>query len=238
MPAIETTLDAATRDILQHVARYRLTTAKGLRQALPAHCPTRRNAERKLTRLVKEGLLDFAPLMRHEPYVFLTTRGVEGLGGMSVSPGQAFAELPKLRCFAWLAFCCLGATQRERLLPSELGGAFPELNRPGVPLSFYRTRAESDAEASYGFARIDTCGHGRWDRIVATAIQDIRQLAPLPTAKRLISEQRFEYSLITALPQKARRVREALSQHAEPRALRLHVVALPLLLPLIAPDPR
>lgn len=238
MTALQHLSRAGTTEVLQHVARYRLTTATALRQALPALCPTRRSAERKLIRLVDDGLLTLAPLMKHERYAFLTSQGSEVLGGKATSPGQAFAELPKLRCFAWLAFCCLGNTRRERLLPDELRIAFPELNRPGVPLSFYRTLTESDAEASFGFARIDPCGHGRWDRIVAAVLSDIRQLAPLPTVKRLIAEQRFEYSLITALPQKARRVRAALAQKAESRVLRINVVALPLLLPLIAPDPR
>lgn len=238
MPTIATTLDVATHDILQHVARYRLTTAKALRQALPDRCPTRRSAERKLSRLADEGLLTLAPLMKHERYAFLASRGCEALGGTVTTPAQAFSELPKLRCFGWLAFCCLGNTRRERLLPDELRTTFPELNRPGVPLSFYHSQIESNADASFGFARIDPCGHGRWDRIVAAVLNDIRQLAPLPTVKLLIAEQRFEYSLIIALPQKARRVREALAQKAESRVLRINVVALPLLLPLIAPAPR
>ena len=238
MPALQHPVRLGTTDVLQHVSRYRLTTATALRQALPELCPTRRSAERKLTRLVDDGLLALAPLAKHERYAFLTSQGSEELGATATHPCQPFAELPKLRCFGWLAFCCLGNTRRERLLPEELRTAFPELNRPGVPLSFYRTLIESNAKASFGYARIDPCGHGRWDRIVAAVLNDIRQLAPLPTVKRLMAEQRFEYSLITALPHKARRVREALAQKAESRVLRINVVALPLLLPLIAPDPR
>jgi len=59
----------------------------------------------------------------------------------------------------------------------------------------------------------------------------------MPGFRPFIANQAFEVTVITPLPQKARRMAESINAMGDPRAKLIRVSAMPELLNLIAPPP-
>ena len=145
------------------------------------------------------------------------------------------SELAKIHNYAMLAFCLLTDAHRERLTSAELQRHFPALHRPGLPMSYYIDT--TSGQPRLGFIRVDTGGHGRWDRVLAACRHDLETHWGHPGFQPFIRRQLFEITLITALPQKAQRLRDGLTSGDDWRASVIRIVAMPELLNLIAPPP-
>jgi hypothetical protein len=85
-----------------------------------------------------------------------------------------------------------------------------------------------------GLMRVDAGLHGRWDRIVQSVRDDLREHLLHSGFRRLILAGRFEFTIITVLSRKAERIRESVARMPEVHRTSIQVVAIPELLPLIA----
>ena len=222
------TIDA----LLGHVARYRITVVEALR-TLPELSRMRpRRIHDLLRRCRREGRIDSAPLHQGARYWHLAPAGAQRCG-LDESRSGPLREAAKLRAYAMLRFCCLSKQFRYRLTAEELQQNFPTLYRPGLPCGYY---FDPTGDGQVGLLRVDTSGRGRWDRTVQSLRHDIASHVLHAGFRQLVRVGRFQVTLVTVLPQKAARVREALDRFRDTRRVPVHVIAMPELLPLIAPS--
>lgn len=221
--------------VLEFTQHYGMTVV----EAVARHpvCMRRSNVEvqRVIDRLVKRRLLTEAWLYPGRRCYSLTTKAI----GATDQPlvGRPMDDRPlsqesKIRKFAMLSFCCLGATPRTRLSPAILQSAFPTLDATSLTAGYY---LQATYQNVIGFLRVDMGGEGRWDRVLAKCAEDARGIANKPTWREHVVAGRFEITIATALPQKAERLSRALLDFPSPLPTRIAVI--PELLHLIAPPP-
>jgi hypothetical protein len=219
--------------VIAHVARYRLTVREAL-VALPGLSDLDTWGQRKLlSELEKSGLLAAAALHLGNRYYYLTRRAAERLG-LAADRHGPLSESAKLRHYALLAFCCLRDSRRERLTAIELQQHFPQLYRDGMPGTYYIEL--TPGVRRLGLARIDAGHVGRWDRILQTCREDFHSHQLQPGFRKLIQAGQFEITILTPFQCKAERLRDALLATPQTQRLPVQAVALPELLPLIAPQ--
>ena len=222
-------LQAARRAILEHIARYRLTTFAAVRK-LPAIAHWSVGEIRQVLRESRQqGLIGTASLHAASRYWHLQPPGAT-ICGLPADRSGPLSEPSKFRAYALLRFCCLSGEIRHRLLHGELAMHFQELDRPGLPSGYYVTGSDRER---IGFARIDTSHFGHWKRVARRFQQDALNHLDRPTFRQLTQGGRFELTLVTVLPQKARRLTESLRSMLGDASLSARVVAIPELLPLI-----
>ena len=214
------------RIVLQHVARFRLSTAEAIKTIVALRLKTTANALAFLRQLVAEGWLGEASFDRHGPYFFLTPRGAQLVQSPRSGP---LSESAKLRAFALLAFCRLMGTPRERLSADDLRRLVPNWNIGGMSTTFYAERTANTR--SLGFARLDVGSVGRWDRILATLAEDLRGFAAEPALRPLIANRAFAITLLTLTPEKAARLRDTFAEKHDP-TFPVYFVPVPRLLAL------
>lgn len=149
---------------------------------------------------------------------------------------QPYSEPSKIRAYAMLVICAARSANRTKLTRTEFQQYFPEMCRPGLPMNYYVDLTA--ANPVLGFVRADLGGHGRWDRIVAKALNDARKHRLEPAFDRFVERGALEIRIITALPQKGNRICRALADHPNPSGLPIQVSVVPELINLIAPIPR
>lgn len=217
--------NALRRQLLEHIARYRMTTLPVLSQ-LPAfrHRPES-SVKRLLRGLVHEGRLRRASLFHNRDY-YCAYRASNSLTGL-------LSESEKLRAYAMLLYCCQKGSQRERLTRTELQTHFAMLDEPGLPLNYY---VDSSSETTrLGLLRVDLGGRGRWDRILGKARDDVLKHLGRAGVRELIQQRQFEVTILTALPQKASRICDTIASEPHPLDACIRVSCASELLYLIAP---
>jgi len=232
-----TKLTATDMAILHHIARYRLTVREVVAR-LPEFCrATTADIDARLQRLEKSGFIATTWLYAERRCFILTPKGaIRVRGSVSDRDTQApFSETTKIRRFAALTFCHLTSIRRQRLTAAELAEQVTGVNGSDADTPYYISLDE--APTRVGFLRVDLGGQGRWDRILAKCQQDVRDHANDPNWLPWIASNRFEVTLVTALPHKAERLHHALSQQEHPPPVPIRITAIPELLYLIAPPP-
>ncbi len=223
--------------ILRHIARYRLTVREVVAR-LPEFCRgTTADIDVRLQRLEKSGFIATTWLYAERKCFILTPKGVIRVRGSVIDRDtQApFSEATKIRRFAALTFCCSTSIRRQRLTAAELAEQVTGVNGSDADTPYYISLDE--APTRVGFLRVDLGGQGRWDRILAKCQQDVRDHANDPIWSPWIVSNRFEVTLVTALPHKVERLQRALSQQEHPPPIPIRITAIPELLYLIAPPP-
>jgi hypothetical protein len=219
---------AALDALIEHIARYRLTVFPAVR-SLPAFATV---PPARIKDLLKDArqrqLVDAAQLHDGISYWHLSSAGAAKCG--SNARFGPLSEPAKLRAYAVLRFCCLSEQPRHRLLPGELRRHFPELDRPGLPSGYY---LDPTGPKRLGFLRVDAGHRGRWDRILQTLRDDIRDHASQSAFTRLVRAERFELTVLTVFRSKAERIKECLASLREAKSVPVKVAAIPELLPLI-----
>lgn len=236
---IETEIDSALRHaIREHLARYRMTVLKAVQQMPEFRGFGRKRTSAILRQLCRSRELGHAPLYRNRRYFYLADPATGGATGqLRQGPTDdrygPLSEAAKIKNYAMLAFCCLGAQPRHRLNHADFDGCFPNLARPGLPMNYYVDT--SQRQPRLGFIRVDAGGRGRWDRVVAKCRNDVEVHYAKDGFRKFIDRNAFEITLITALPQKARRLAESIGALRDERVGMIRVLAMPELLNLIAP---
>jgi len=220
-------------DVLQHINRYRLTVLDAV-ERLPVFAKFRSQQVRcMLRRLEHRALIEAAPLHRGVIYWYLLPSGARRLG-LDNSHYGPLSEPAKIRAYALLRFCCLSGKPRVRLTRQDITGRLSESDRIGLPNTYY---FDLGGAGRLGIARVDAGHRGRWDRVVQTLREDIAAHLLRPAWRRLIVAGRFEFTVLTVLPEKAERIRETLTQHPDTSRAKVQIVALPELLPFITSSP-
>jgi hypothetical protein len=230
--------DRLEQAVLKQIARYRLMTVEALHVWPSCGCPTTRSARRQLERIRQDGLVDRAPLLHRQVYYHLTGLGravLEMANGRDNEVGP-LSERAKIRALACLNFCCLAPERRQLLFRDELAQFYPPLAQRGRPGGYYLHVMETLPHV--GLLRVDAGGAARWDRIVYKLRADATQHRQQSVARQLIEKRQFELSVVTTLPAKALRIREALDGLSEFRDIHVRITAMPVLLQLVAPPPR
>lgn len=236
----ETTVMSPSQQIvLEHIERYRMTVIPALQSLRGLKHFGRKRLASTLRDLRRAGYLGQGILYHHQRYFFLTRPKHEpqeaGRANSAIRRTGPLSKTAKIRNYALLAFCCLNGTYRRRLTQAELKAHFPHVYRPGLPLNYYVDTSSNPPQL--GFVRVDTGGHGRWDRIAARCAADLDTHTQHPGFQEFIERNAFEITLLTALPQKAERLREFITTvHPETAGL-VRIVVFPELLNLIAPPP-
>jgi hypothetical protein len=233
MPQLQPIAEPVSREqitaVLDHLARYRLTIFPAL-ERLPAFA---QDGPRTIKSVLREcqsrGLIDAAPLHHGARYWFLQSSGAEQCNPRADRSGP-LSEQAKIHALAMLRFCFLFDRPRHRLSADELADAFPAVARQGLSSSYY---LDPQGASRIGLTRIDAAHCGRWDRILRVLSDDIADHLRQPDFRRLAQAGRFEITVLTVLPQKARRIRESLAQSYDAQTIQVQVVAIPELLPLV-----
>lgn len=228
-PPLSASADAATTSVLQQIARYRLAVFASLRTEAALVDAGPRTIKYVLRDAQQRGWITSAKLHHQARYWRLTAAGAAEIG-VALPRSEPLSEPAKLRAYALLAFCRLSDRPRVRLTAEELARYFPDLVRAGLPTGYYLA---PQGQSCLGLARVDAGQRGRWDRIVESLREDIESHWQQSGFRTLISAGRFELTVLTVFPQKARRIQEALAAHRDAQRIRVHAVALPQLLPLL-----
>jgi hypothetical protein len=209
------TLKAADIAVLEHVARYRLTTPTILSAALNLDEGA---SEMALQQLSESGALVSGNLTPHADLTVcfqLSPWGAEQLGH-DASFARPLSRDARIECFAIAQFCCCGETFRQLYTKAEFVDKFRALWHRGQPVRYYLEPCEGD-RPRLAFLKVDTHGAGQWDRIIDSCARFLHQRIDVHRAKpefrsqvaafaELVRQGRFQFSILTALPEKQRAI--------------------------------
>ena len=143
--------------VLNHVARYRLTTMDALETLELPEPATHKQKNDALKHCTRMGWLGSDWLIRGKRYWYLTG-SLKGFGIVAKRSGP-LSEPAKLQAYAMLSFCCGPNSVRHKLTRIEVARHFPELDRSGLPDRYY---FNTENKGRLGLVRYDFGHHGRW----------------------------------------------------------------------------
>lgn len=220
----------STRDaaILEHIARYRISTAEVLhRQFFRGR---RANAVTKVTsRLYGSGHLSRHPLYHPRTYFTLGPDGARRLGlplsrTRPLGPQSLPVEYGVLSCVT------RGSRRHQRLTVRELLELCPDL-----PTGLREQPCCLDETASpprLELIRVDL--GGRPDHVARKCVADVRSRSGIDSLQHLMAQGRFHLIVVTGTTAKAASICDALDQHPWPDRFQIHMVVVSDLLPLTA----
>ena len=210
------------RQVLEHVARYRLTTTRALRRVLPGRLSP--NAAGKLAnRLCAADLLAKYPLAHPVRYFVLGRRGAKLLG-LSANCAAPLGPQSLPLEYAVLLYSVLGKQPRRRLTITELRERWPWLPPELVHASFCLD-AQTDV---LELLRVDLGGPA--DHVARRTVRDMSRMRRASEFQSILVQGQFRLVLITATRGKAQALRKALEQHDWPAGLQVHFSVVPQLL--------
>lgn len=183
--------------ILEHVARYRLTTLEVLgRTVLPG---LSRNALNKITnRLCEAGLLQKYTLLHPVRYFVLGDWGARGLGFHEYR-AHALGPQSLPQEFAILSFATLGAKPHLRLTTAEV-----LLRCPWLPSVMASAPHCIDRAEVLELIRVDLGGPA--DHVARKSALDLVNRLRISEFPPLVADGRFRFVVITSTSGKARRL--------------------------------
>ncbi len=230
-------LKADDRLVLEHVARYRMTTPTILAAALEE---SEADAASILAKLAAAG--------------WLTAQSLDLTGAMgdcyhlseraavkcNVDPQLAkpLRHDARVERYAIAKFCCCSQSFRRLFTRDEFIAGFGHLWYSGQPLLYYLESSELK-QPKLAFLKVDQGREGRWDRLIDSCMRFLRQrtevhrVAPhhrpqTEAFAQLVNRGHFQISVLTSLPEKQRAIdleleRRRASQQACP-PIRVYVV--------------
>lgn len=210
-------LNAADRAVLEHVVRYRLTTATIL-AALDEPNGSIDESRATLDRLTASGWLWRQSLVPYNKSIDSYQLSKTAANKLQCSPmlAEPMHRDARIECFAIAQFCCGGGAFRRLFTRDEFVRSFASLWYPGQPTRYYLDSTNSKSP-KLAFLKVDHGGAGRWDRLIDSCQRflrqrsDIRRVAPhhrpqTEAFASLVNKGRFQISVLTALPDKQRAI--------------------------------
>lgn len=204
-------------DILKFTWRYRLALPQVYhRQFFGGLTP--KAAERVVTRLMKEELLRSHPLFGVNRYYTLTAKAARVLGVSEKWLEKPMGPQALIQNVSILSACCLGPTSRERMTGEEFAQRFPGLVVRGLGSSrYYLDRGEPGGAVRLGLFLPDFQSDAR--RIVRKLRREIDRRMKHDEWNRLIRNDLFVVTVLTAFPHKAERLEQLLARERWPHRI-------------------
>jgi hypothetical protein len=217
-----TQLKLRDKSILEHVARFRLTTVDVLHQAiLVGDSP---NAIAKLlNRLSKYRYLTKHTLVHPVRYYVLGEDGAAWLGldhyrVVSLGPQALPIE------YGVLLYALLGNPRRTRLMRAEILNWGPWLD----PTMAEVPHCAEIEQRILELIRVDLGGPAA--HLARKCVGDVTKRRTIREFLPFVADGRFRLVVVTATPEKSQAVRQALLAHEWPRGLLVHISVVPQLL--------
>ena len=211
------------RLILEHVARFRLTTLEAIQRVVLRGVS--RNAVNKIAnRLCHAGLLRKHTLLYPMNYFVLGELAVRSLGvGSHRATPLGSQSLPQE--FALLAFATLSTHQHLRLNAAEVKRRCPWLS-----LSLTAAPHCIDQSNVLELVRVDLGGPA--DHVARKCAADLTERCRIPEFLALVAAGQFRLVVITSTAEKVAAIQRALHNHLWPTGLLVHFSVVPQLLSL------
>jgi hypothetical protein len=211
------------REVLEHVARFRVTTVEAVDRLFYGDRTTA-GALKLLQRLVDAELLAAPIRLRGQNFYQLTPQGARHLG-VSRRAAVEFNSQTLRERYSVLAFCCLQRVRREYLPPAEFAALYPEIaDQAGVDSShqyFFYTRM--GGVVRLGQALIDVSADP--PRVVRKCRATAFRILRTPVLKEKKDE--LLLAILTAEETKAEAIRRLLAELGDRLPLATHVVVVP-----------
>ena len=212
--------------VLQHVARYRLTTSQIVRRAVLIDL-SHDAVTKRMNRFCASGYLHKYTLVHPTRYYVLGAAGAYllGLGEhrvFSLGPQSLPVE------FAILAYALLGRQPRERLTRAEILQWCPWL----VPSLADAPHCSDPRRQVLELVRVDLGGPAH--HVARKCVIDVTKRRHLQEFLPFVAQGQFRLVVITATSEKSRAVRQALQSHDWPKGLLVHFSVVPQLLSVSA----
>jgi hypothetical protein len=207
--------------ILEHIARFRLSTIECLRVALFRNLSL--NAVRKIVRrLCADRQLQKFSIKHPRDYLILGDRGARRLGlGQHRSAPLGPQALPL--DYAILVYATLGSTPRLRLTTDEVRHRCPWL-----PEALIKAPHCMDASQTLELIRVDLGGPA--DHVARKCAIDISKRCRIPEFPALAASPSFRLVVITATDGKSAAIQKACARHEWPAGLTMHFATVSKLL--------
>lgn len=219
-PALRTIrLTERDREILGHIARYRITTVQAVQRLFFASLQ-QEAAESTLRRLREAGFIESRRLFETARYYYLTKLATHTLGkaeSLARRPGSQSVSTN----FGVLAFCCLMPKLRELFTLDEFRTEYAPLFEPGLPSTHYYVDEDQAGVRRLGWIEID--GGADVRRLVRKCHHRVNRRLDLPAFRELIREKNFVVAILTGNPEKAATIRAALESDRPLVEIRLAV---------------
>lgn len=199
------------RDILEHVARYRVTTIEALHRLFWEPETTPNAVSQVLARLVSGGHLACIEglLGAQSGYLFTASEARE------YGEDEDFARPPGaaslVRHVAMLEYCCLGGARRDHITDREIRANYPSFDGRGIARHGYFHTCEEPPRL--GWLEVD-CGNNPANRVRKCAKQFAKRYdSPGLRFRELAVAGRFSIVLVTTSEPKRRALQRALKRH-------------------------
>ena len=214
------------RKIIDHVARYRLTTVEVLRRV--ELTTLSHNALTKvLNRLCDAEYLRKYTLLHPTRYFVLGDVGANLLGiGVHRAAPLGPQSLPME--YAVVVYAALGKQPRRRLTPAEVLQKYPWF----TPTMADAPHCADEPHGVLELIRVDLGGPA--DHVARKCVADVTERRRLREFLALVAKRQFRLVIVTATKEKAAAVRQALDRHDWPTGLLVHYSVVPQLLSLTA----
>jgi hypothetical protein len=214
------------RKVIDHVARYRLTTIPVLTKTV-LHGLSSNAVAKIANRLTSAGYLQKFTLLHPARYFMLGNKGAAMLGRSS-RPGMAPGSQSLPTDYGLLAYATLGKQSRLRMARSEVTALCPWL-----PARLASAPHCYDAERNIlELIRVDLGGSA--DHVARKCAADLSERLAIPEFARTVAQSQFRLVVITATREKAVAIQQALNRHEWPNGLAIHLSVVSQLLSLTA----
>ena len=216
MPSSLTDRDRAA---LEHLRRYRITTAKVLQKL---YCDDTPNKVKKLVQRLGENI-QAEQLYGKSVYYHLSPTGARLVGAPEeVSKPLGPQALPK--AIGILYFCCMGEEPLFRYTRSEFADDFPELAESVMKREFYLDYyPDFDGQtARLGQFMVDLGGD--YQKFVSKCRVRVREGLRTEGLQELILENLFTIAILVAEPEKKNAILEAFQGAPMKAAVRVEVI--------------
>ncbi len=221
-------LSCNERRVLQHVARYRLTTRSGWRGAFDLCGLDHERKARIIRRLTQTGLLQRHHLVGSNHYFALSSAGALLLG---VPPEQSgmLSSHATYRALAQLLFATTGKALRVVATKDEVQQKFGA-DATGLPWGIYY---EADLPQRWGMVRVDVSFASTPQHAAQSIRRTVLAVLARPTIRQSYQQGEFHFAWVAASPARMHAVLNKFSNYRDLRPLLIHPVLVPGLIPLM-----
>lgn len=227
MVATTETIQLTERDeqiLRDHLGRFRITTNEALRQIYWSDRTP--DAVKKWGQRMRAGQYLRTGNLGNGRQFFFPTHKTVLLAGLP----RSYAKPPKgydlARFYGVLSFCCLGPTKYQKIASTEFHQRFGQLCSPSLVQALYYADTDFQDERHpqhnrIGYLLVDA--GGRLRQILKSFHDVISKRLRVPLWHQWIERDRFIITVVTADPDKARRLRDALAAIRQPVLYRVEI---------------